>query len=143
MSSASTGFLVKSIIMLGLVLVLMVVSMFFGKELGRNVMALTESNINQNFSGGQNGAGDENNGDFVIQLENGRGSFDFDPTNFGGTQFPKDWADPPQGEFTAVEEEPAVDITILENTDDSVPEDTIAEETTVEPGEQPTQTENG
>ena len=116
MSGSSSGFLTKSIILLGLVLLCMGTSMYFGKQLGRNIMQLTRTNIERNFPEyNSSEASDES--DFVVDVASGRASFGYNPDEFGANQFPREWADPGEEEFEDVSEDPSVDIAILDDTE--------------------------
>ncbi|HEX9744862.1 MAG TPA: SPOR domain-containing protein [bacterium] len=113
MASASTGFMVKSIILLTLVIVLMGASMFLGKAVGRSVMAFTEDKIQE--TPGMNDSGNDTS-EFVTEvLEGNRSSFGYDPANAGQIQFSREWADPEESELSTVAEEGnIVEITIHE-----------------------------
>jgi hypothetical protein len=127
MSGSQGGFLTKSIILLALVLVSMGTSMYFGKQLGRNIMQLTRSNIERNFP--QIDSSDtSDDSDFVVDIAGGRTSFGYEEDEFGTNQFPRDWADPTDEDFEDVSEDPTVDITILDDTEEDVSEATDTSE---------------
>jgi len=88
--------------------------MYLGKELGRNIMALTRSNIEGRFPE-LNTTGSEGDGEFVLEMAGGRSSFDYDSEEFGTNPFPREWADPEEEEFSDVSEDPSVDITVLDD----------------------------
>jgi len=113
MSGTTGGFLTKSIILLGLVLISMGGSMYLGKGLGRNIMALTRSNIETRFpQAGTSESADD--GGYVLDMVSGRTSFGYDSDEFGANPFPREWADPTEEEFTETSEEATVDITVLD-----------------------------
>lgn len=113
MSGVSSSFLTKSIILLALVIVAFGGSTYFGKELGRKIMAVTKSNLETHslkMESSNQGIGFD---DVVLDID-GRGTFGFDSDNFGNNRFPREWADPEEGEFETVSEEPSVVINLLD-----------------------------
>jgi cell division protein FtsN len=114
MSSNYSGFLTKSIVFLALVMIAMGTSLYMGKSLGRNIMDLTRQNIDQRFGGETPTASDENN-EYVLGEVGGRSGFGYSPDEFGGNQFPREWADPDESQITtAGTEEPAVELEVLD-----------------------------
>jgi len=113
MSGTPSSFLTKSIVLLSLVLIFMGGSMYLGKELGRNIMALTKSNIEGRLPGGDSAAGGEGEG-LAIDLLGGRSSFGFNESTYTPDQFPHNWADPSESDLSVTSEEPAVEIAILD-----------------------------
>jgi hypothetical protein len=109
MSDTSSGFLTKSVIVLSLFLVSMGVSLYIGKMLGRNIMSLTRSNIEERFPSEETGAGTGGTGS---STEVARSEFGFDEANFAPEEPPL-WANPPENEFSVVSEEPSVNIAVL------------------------------
>jgi hypothetical protein len=113
MSGTTGGFLTKSIILLGLVLISMGGSMYLGKGLGRNIMAMTRSNLETHFpQAGSSESADD--GGYVLDVVSGRTSFGYDSEEFGANQFPREWADPTEEEFAETGEEANVEITVLD-----------------------------
>lgn len=113
MSGVSSSFLTKSIILLALVIVAFGGSTYFGKELGRKIMDVTRSNLETHslmLESSNQGIGID---DVVLDID-GRDTFGFDSDNFGNNRFPREWADPEEGEFEAVSEEPSVVINLLD-----------------------------
>ncbi len=113
MSGVSSSFLTKSIILLALVIVAFGGSTYFGKELGRKIMDVTRSNLETHslmLESSNQGIGID---DVVLDID-GRDTFGFDSDNFGNNRFPREWADPEEGEFETVSEEPGVVINLLD-----------------------------
>ena len=123
MSGSQGGFLTKSIILLSLVLVSMGKSMYFGKQLGRNIMQLTRTNIERNFPDVDSSETSDDS-DFVVDIASGRTSFGYESDEFGTNRFPRDWADPTEEDFEDVSEDPTVDVTILDETEEDISEAT-------------------
>jgi len=123
MSGSQGGFLTKSIILLALVLVSMGTSMYFGKQLGRNIMQLTRTNIERNFPDVDSSETSDDS-DFVVDIASGRTSFGYESDEFGTNRFPRDWADPTEEDFEDVSEDPTVDVTILDETEEDISEAT-------------------
>jgi len=142
MTGASSAFLTRSIILLALVLISMGTSMYFGRELGRDIMSLTKSNIEERFpDAGTSGTGEDDG--FVLDLVSGRSSFDYDSESFGQNQFQREWADPEEEEFPTSADDPSVEISIIpvpENSEDQHPVNELAdnrEGESIEPGTNP------
>ena len=112
MSGTSSSFLTKSIILLALVLICMGTSMYFGKELGEDIMAFARDNIGEN-NVGVNADNDGGSSGFMLDPANERTSFGFDSDQFGTNQFQREWADPDEDELPASSDEPNVEITVL------------------------------
>ncbi len=107
MNENSSTFLGKGIVLLVLFLICVGASMYMGKELGSQIMATTRSNIEEKFpenTGDGTLAGDEMTYDFV----GGRGSFDYNSSEFGANRFPSEWADPTEEELDTPPEAPEV-----------------------------------
>ena len=116
MSTSSGRFLTKSIILIAIVLISMSASLFLGKQLGAKIMDMTRSNIDQNFP--DSGSGSSMDEDVVLDLVSGRGSFDYNQSEFGNNPFPQEWADPDEEEFEDGTDGPIVEIELVESQDD-------------------------
>ncbi|MFH1675831.1 MAG: SPOR domain-containing protein [bacterium] len=113
--SPSSGFLMKSIILLGLLLLSLGASLFLGKELGRNIMDLTRSHIQEKV--GEVAAAGVKEDNYMLDVVGTRSDFGYNPDEFGANQFNRGWADPHEDNFSTVSDEPEVAITLLpENT---------------------------
>jgi hypothetical protein len=138
MSNSSSGFLSKSIFVLILFLVSMGVSLFIGKMLGRNIMSLTRSNIEEKYPD-QNGEGVDQ-GTPGGSSELARSDFGFDESSFAPDEAPL-WANPDSEQFTTVSDEPLVDLTVMSDdpdaTDTAEGEEANPDETDGQSGEKP------
>ncbi len=122
MSTTHSSYLMKSVLLLALVFLMTGASMYFGKTLGRNIMALTRSNIEERFEG-QDPIASEGDGDFMLDVVSGRTSLGYDESEFGSNPFPREWADPPEEELEGESEEPVVEINILDEPVDGAAEE--------------------
>jgi cell division protein FtsN len=111
MTNSPGGLLTKSIVVLSLFLVSMGVSLLMGRAMGRSIMALTRSNIQQHFPGDNGKSGGDSNA--VAQGGGTRTPFGFDAGNFAPDQVPRSWADPQAQNFSTVSDEPVVGVTVL------------------------------
>jgi hypothetical protein len=112
MAKTSGGFLTRSIFILGLFVVSMGASLVFGKVVGRSIMSLAKTNIQERFP--DNNSGDNAGGnDLAAGALGDRSGFGFDPENANQDQFQPAWADPADDSFSTVSEEPDVSIEVL------------------------------
>jgi len=120
MATTSSGFLSKSIIVLSILLVSMGVSLFLGKMMGRSIMSLTRTNIEQHFPDSGN-SGDNGSQATMVGALGDRSDFGFNPEQFSPEQAPGEWANPEQGQFSTLSDEPVVDIAVLPDQGEQTP----------------------
>ena len=123
MTATYSGFLTKSIIFMALVILAMAASLYFGKTLGKNIMALTRSNLEERFQG-QSPAESDASDEFVIDVMSGRTGFGYTSDEFGSNPLPRDWADPSEEELAIVGDEAVVEIEVLEGQEEEPEEST-------------------
>jgi cell division protein FtsN len=128
MANQSSGFLTKSVIVLSLFLISMGVSLLLGKMMGRNIMAMAKSNIEQHFPD-KDGKGGQD-GNLSNAFGGQRSDFGFNPGEFAPMEAPRSSSEGEKMSFSTVQPEPDVDITLLPDK----PEDSGA------PSEDPTAT---
>ncbi len=116
MTATYSGFLTKSIIFMALVIMAMAASLYFGKSLGKNIMALTRSNLEERGQGQSSDTPDSND-EFVIDVVSGRTGYGYTADGFGSNPFPRDWADPSEDELAGVGDDALVELEILEGQD--------------------------
>lgn len=135
MVASSSGFLTKSIVVLSLFLVSMGVSVYLGKMVGRDIMALTRSNIEERFPGALDASSGSQS---AFQETSGRSQFGFDPASFAPEQAPAAWAQPEADQFSTVRDEAVVEISLLpeEQQDAAEEADTQPEEASEKPQEE-------
>jgi len=141
MSGTSSTFLTKSIILLALVLICMGTSMYFGKELGEDIMAFARDNIGEDNIGISSDNPNSGTG-FTLNPSLERDSFGFDSDQFGSNQFQREWADPEEDDLDTTSDEPNVEITVLGSDlllgDDQVEDpDPVGDEATADDSEKP------
>lgn len=111
MVNTSGAFLTKSVILLSLLIISMGTSLVLGKAMGKSIMALTRSNIQEKVEKSKGGS--NNSSDLMIGMGE-RSSFGFNSENFGTDRL-KIWADPQVEQFSSVTDEPSVRVDILED----------------------------
>jgi len=107
MASSSSAFFTKSIVLIGIFLISGGVSLYMGKMMGRGIMDLTRSSIQEKCP---EVAGKSDNDDGFLIAGDTRSSFGYSPEKFGTSSV--EWANPPKEQFSVLSEEPEIRIEV-------------------------------